>query len=456
MKNKIKIIFSQITISSIIRLGLIVMFFAIVFSLESPFAYEQKAGFFFTKYFLNLRPVDVIILSLFFFSVTTGFSNLRIPTTPINKYIAIILFICIPFGFLSGLQISGFALERLGIFDWKNLLLGILTFYLALIAITNIHSLKFLLGLLLTFVVIKNTYSLGLILLGRGIEFGGFENITNAEMGFLSTSLMAFSIMISIAIFKKNNFQKIVIIIGALVVSLAIVYSLRRGPVGSMILIIILISLFAKFPKKVKLMTIFILTGWGVFIGTYFIQGIDTEVLLRRLHSMNIFIDQPSKIYATNIIHRGDILDALDIIKEHPIAGIGFAQYYKTSRISKLLKEESVEVHNSFIHTWLKMGILGLIIYVFMFVSFLRYTYPKKLQKSISDPSLRATAIGLWAYILVTVFIADQVIPPFYLYFKRSAIVFLSMAVILKAIEFSEENNVSAKSFNHHSLIQPG
>lgn len=90
-----------------------------------------------------------------------------------------------------------------------------------------------------------------------------------------------------------------------------------------------------------------------------FSLGADT--VAERLASFNPFAE--NAYTATNDDHVNDLRDAITVIADEPLLGLGIGSTYETELIAHW-KTESFEVHNAFLHSWLKFGILGLITYI--------------------------------------------------------------------------------------------
>src|SRR5439155_5279924 len=117
-----------------------------------------------------------------------------------------------------------------------------------------------------------------------------------------------------------------------------------------------------------------------------FFVGKETTNFYRRAQSLNPLADSSSPYATTNEDHVGDVLDAFDQVKSHPILGIGLGRAYKTYRISEW-KTESVEVHNGLLHVWVFYGLLGLLAYLLFHSSLFRWLM--QLQAPHSDPRVR-------------------------------------------------------------------
>jgi hypothetical protein len=85
------------------------------------------------------------------------------------------------------------------------------------------------------------------------------------------------------------------------------------------------------------------------------------QTVAERLASFNPLAE--NAYTATNEDHVNDLRDAIRVIVDEPLLGLGIGSTYETELIAHW-KTESFEVHNAFLHSWLKFGILGLITYI--------------------------------------------------------------------------------------------
>lgn len=100
--------------------------------------------------------------------------------------------------------------------------------------------------------------------------------------------------------------------------------------------------------------------GALILAGGLVAAALGPDVVADRIESFSP--NATNRFTVTNADHVGDVLDALDVIEEEPLLGFGIGKYYSTSRITAW-KTTSFEVHNAFVHTWLKFGLVGLIAY---------------------------------------------------------------------------------------------
>lgn len=98
-----------------------------------------------------------------------------------------------------------------------------------------------------------------------------------------------------------------------------------------------------------------------VVIGIAAFVATGTDAVIERLAS---FLPSETNEYSTtNEDHVNDLIDALGVISNEPIFGLGIGRYYETSLIADW-KETSFEVHNTVLHVWLKFGLLGAVAYL--------------------------------------------------------------------------------------------
>lgn len=85
------------------------------------------------------------------------------------------------------------------------------------------------------------------------------------------------------------------------------------------------------------------------------------DTVVERLASFNPMAE--NAYTATNEDHINDLREAIRVIADEPLLGLGIGSTYETELIAHW-KLESFEVHNAFLHSWLKFGILGLVTYI--------------------------------------------------------------------------------------------
>jgi O-antigen ligase len=85
----------------------------------------------------------------------------------------------------------------------------------------------------------------------------------------------------------------------------------------------------------------------------------------------------------------------LDIVRDHPILGLGFGRYQRVSRPyydRHPLADRRSHAHNNFLQIAAEAGLLGLAAFTLLFVTALRYG--AETVSAARDPAVRATALG--------------------------------------------------------------
>ena len=104
-----------------------------------------------------------------------------------------------------------------------------------------------------------------------------------------------------------------------------------------------------------------------------------------RLQSMD-FSASETEFSQGNPDHVGEVLDAWEQVKRHPLAGIGLGRSFQTLRIPDW-KEESVMVHNAPLHVWLKYGLTGLACYLWFHAAMFGWLRRKRERQSGASAS---------------------------------------------------------------------
>jgi O-antigen ligase len=104
------------------------------------------------------------------------------------------------------------------------------------------------------------------------------------------------------------------------------------------------------------------------------LAAIPAEIFMLRVQSVIAPLDTTNTLADTNSFHIADVQDAIDIIKESPIFGIGQGRPYRTQLLAPWIPE-SWGVHNAILHVWLRFGLLGLVAYLWFHFSVFRWLW---------------------------------------------------------------------------------
>lgn len=332
----------------------------------------------------GLRWVDLFLLGLFYVhALWILMTRQQLPRLPKSLKIPTLLILgSICAAFVYGLYQGG---EHL-YFDWRNALLGA---GLAVVFSCWIQSPAALEDAIHVFAWVMSArilYLLGNFIAGRGVT-GVLPGVMTPVYdgptldGAVLLVLLAFRFTQQ----KVGRARKMCWVIAGVAAFLLILLSLRRTFWGEMALGLVIVAILQKNRRCL----------WALVLLPGLIFGYSDRFYLRA-KSMNPLAERSS--YAiSNEDHVGDVLDALDVVEEHPVLGIGLGHSYRTRRITDW-KTESWEVHNGPLHAWVFYGLLGLIAYLLFHASLFRWL--KKLQATETDQRVRAFCqVGL-AYLV--------------------------------------------------------
>ncbi len=104
-----------------------------------------------------------------------------------------------------------------------------------------------------------------------------------------------------------------------------------------------------------------------------------------RFASLDPTQTRAENVYATtNQGHINDILDGFDEVKAHPIAGLGVGVLYHGQRTAQW-KGDAGMVHNAPVEVWIKFGLLGLIVFVTIYVILFRDIWRRRNRGRVCD-----------------------------------------------------------------------
>jgi O-antigen ligase len=307
-------------------------------------------------------------------------------------------------------------------FAWKNLFLGALFFYSFINTFQTLLELKRLFLFIFIIIFIKTAYIFVAYIFGYGMYTTDKGYVP--MLSYITFPVFANLLALNIIIFKKvvNTIIKIIIWTSFIITALVIVLSLSRIDWFIYLIGLLTIIVMSSFRKKLRF---FLYVGFIVILVLVFLPSIEMQNVKMRYTQAVIGIINP-QITTSPGQHLLDILDAIDIIKLNPILGIGAGGSYKTTRIREW-KVVSYGVHNGFLNTWIKFGVLGVLAYLCMFFSFLKtgyhiYRTSSEKVKIIVSPAF-GTGLGIW----INSFLFA---PSSFENFQKSILLFFCMAVV--------------------------
>ncbi len=147
------------------------------------------------------------------------------------------------------------------------------------------------------------------------------------------------------------------------------------------------------------------------------------------------FIQEPTRLSASGETVAFHVLDMLDVwgeIVQHPVLGSGFGSHYDRELTllpsvgGEGLGYEAGMVHSQYLYLWWKMGALGLLGFLYLLVSVLRFL--KKATPSIPLSEMEAISLGLYAAFWADAFM-ELLAPQWFTSTKVSVVILMCIAV---------------------------
>lgn len=335
--------------------------------------------------------------------------------TPLDRPIiafAALLPIFAFYGLLRGNPLQ----DAIGYYEWRCLLTAIVFFFLMVtLADTRAKAMRYFwwfMGL----VTAKASYSLFIYLLGiRGPfpdVFGsgpvgeGPENYMFVFAALAAISLLLFGS-------ETSTWKRALVWLTVVVTVINILVSEKRNP--QLGLAVGLLVLAWRLPWRQKL-------KWGAVTGAVVAVLLILPALLgqkplargveasaSRYTEIIEAIQDPATLISANgtfAFHVLDWVDAWNSIVERPLLGYGFGgQFVRVYTLSPIAGGESIEpgiVHNQYLTFWLKMGLIGLAAYLWVFISFFRFG--RRMIPGIARSFGEAVSLGLYAALWGDVF----------------------------------------------------
>lgn len=177
----------------------------------------------------------------------------------------------------------------------------------------------------------------------------------------LSLAVFGASVTVACLTFRAPSVApsyRTLLLIAAVANALLVLLSFRRSIWAYLVAAVVALFVFGLRSKRISMGSGLGLAAGAIAVATVAVFAIGSDAIGERLSSFNPFED--NEFSATNADHVNDIGDALGVVAENPILGLGIGESYETQLIANW-KPESFEVHNAFLNAWLKFGILGLV-----------------------------------------------------------------------------------------------
>ena len=208
-----------------------------------------------------------------------------------------------------------------------------------------------------------------------------FPEIMHIQVGDIAISLATFSLVITIHFFIKQYYKSVLIGLAGVILAMSTsaLSGARGGWVGFPIILIILLLLYRQFLSKKLIITFFAIMG-GAFILLVMNPKFNmTKRYYAAESDIKLYLEKNDK--STSLGARFDMWEnAFVAIKESPIFGHGSRGYelFRNKQIeSGSMAKTTLQfnsLHNQFLESWVKQGLLGFIgLIVILFVPFIYF-----------------------------------------------------------------------------------
>lgn len=328
--------------------------------------------------------------------------------TPLNRPLTMFAVLMPVFG-VYGLILGNPVKDAFGYDEWRSLFAAIVLYFLITSIFEDAEKVRRLAWWFLSVTTIIGVYSLVLyllkssgplpVVLGTGPVGEGPEN----EM-FAFAALSAISWLLFCS--EKDFWKRRLVTLAATVCALDVILSQKRDP--QLALVIGLLVLFWRLPlaKKVRLGGIAAIAAVALlFISDLGIRATNGgfEKSASRYAEIVEYAKSPAQVAATGnqtfLFHIFDLVDSFNSIRLRPFLGYGFGgqfrRYYTALTLVGGSEIQPGIVHDQYLDFWLKMGLFGLIAFLWVLFSFFRTARSSIPRNPLTECQI--IALGLYA-----------------------------------------------------------
>ncbi len=323
--------------------------------------------------------------------------------------------------------------------DFMNFLFPVLCFYLCVQVLQTEAHIRHLLAVLVAAALVKSLILLAFYLSGRGWPYDN-----NPETGFLIATMDSADLLVFITLLlagislwahrRVRPGAAWLLALGALPLLLVVLFAYRRaqwvGLAASFGLLFWWAQAVAK--KRLAVLSLCLLVlGAGVVMAV----GGGHEKLARIAQRTLSILDKKQD---SNVYHLLESQQTLKDIAPTPMRGLGLGGRHSPLGLYEEDEVPTNIVHNTWLYIWMKMGLPGLLFFIWASVAYLR-----RLVRSgqlANNPLLLAMAssFGLW----MAMFVTGPV--PWYFHQTYFIALFAAMAVVLSRKESPPESAADA------------
>lgn len=377
------------------------------------------AGFF--------RPTELIILLLLIVLIGQLKKQKEKLRSPLNREIILLLILCPIAGVVSALR-GADPIFALSYHSWRTFWWASVFFFYCLYALDSDKTEHYF-KIFYFAVFIRIIYGVAKYLLGFGETHNVYIGTPIIFWDAMDLHLASAMALISVVLlFDKNSpLNKNTLIWGMLISMFTILFSLRRGAIANVVFAVIAIFFFFSSKIRRRLLGGAVIALFIALLVLVLAGGEGQEA------SKDIVLTRIAQVFATDLateheFHYFDPIDQLIAILKQPIFGLGFGMPYERTFLVNI-GEETTYSHNAYLFVWGGMGIIGLIIYLLLYLKTIRlarslFTMESGSMLPIAIISIILTGL-VQGVVSTTSFTSSRM--PFVLFFATSLLVKLNV-----------------------------
>jgi len=290
----------------------------------------------------------------------------------------------------------------------------VLTYFMVVTACGEMEEVRKFIKLSVALAAVVGVYGIFRYVLGMGAEFADvrliYYDIADSMLLYIAMLLIA-SFAIEGSVIKGKALLTIAL---TLPMVFSFLFSYRRGAwvafTGGLVFLVIFYPRRARLRRQI-LRRVFLpaVAIVALISAVPFLRNNGLDFVVTRITSIFTVTEDPS-----NVFRILDAQNALNAFAQHPILGVGAGGRYELEFASKdpvmmkFMEHVSNASHDGYLYVLFKAGIIGFLVYLAIFVKFLRRWF--ETRKRIALPSERAVLMALGA--IVIAFLVNNVPEP--------------------------------------------
>jgi hypothetical protein len=394
-------------------------------------------------YLMEWLVYGLLAIYIFDWVMNGGLSRQRnlFRETPLDKPLLYFGLMMPVFGLYGLLRGNPFQVA-FGYWEWRSLFAAIVFYFLFTSILDTSSKARRLFEWFLVLCAAKATYYLVFYVLGLPYPFekiigaGPFDEGPETVM-FVFAALAAISLWLFRG--EKNTRLQGLAPWAALVLVANLAISAKRTMQVGLVLGLVVLGLRLPWRRLVRSASLAAVAAvlftmlLGIANGGSAATGVSASA--SRYGEVLDFIQDPTRLSASGETVAFHVLDMLDVwgeISQHPVLGSGFGSHYDRELTllpsvgGEGLGYEAGMVHSQYLYLWWKMGALGLIGFLYLLFSVLRFL--KKATPSIPSSEVEAISLGLYGFLWADAFM-EILGPQWFTSTKVSVVMLMCVAV---------------------------